>query len=742
MYIREPFLLFLLALTASAQPLPGTRPLTEAGDQAALMLDGIHSWLDRRLAASPSLRESLPPAAARLALAEALGAQHQRVAFTDLDLSPAIGSASGLSIHRAQWPVLFEAGAELTAVGLYLSPTATPRCQAVVLPDASETPEQHAGLAPGLAPARQFALRLAASGCAVLIPTLIDRDSTLSGADGLKWTNQTHREFLHRMAYQMGRHIIGYEVQKALAAVDWLTSTHPQLPTGILGYGEGGLLALHTAALDPRLQSAAVSGYFGPREQLWQEPLYRNVRGLLPNFADAELARLIAPRPLVIEAGVGPVIDGPPPATPDRRGAAPGSLAIVPAAVAEAELNRANHPHARLVNAAPTATLAHFLQGLGLTSPPAAAPPATTTATPAAPLDPASRHRRQFAQMVAFTQALVHAADQQRAHYWREYNPAQPATAAPYQARFADWIGILPVTPSPHPVLSRPAYDTPAFRGYEVKLPVTEEVFAYGILLLPKDLKPGERRPVVVAQHGLEGRPQLLIDPLDNARERETYRRFAAQLAERGYIVYAPQNPYLLGDRFRQAQRKANPLGLSLFSFVVAQHRRTLDWLKELPVVDPARIGFYGLSYGGFTAMRVPALLAGYAAVISSGNFNEWTWKTTSIAAPFSYMFTAEYEIFEFAQGARFGHAEMARLIAPRPFMIERGHRDGVGIDEWIAYEHAKVARDYRARGIPERFTIEYFDGVHRINGDETFRFLDRWLNWTPRPTPTAEAQK
>ncbi|MBK7927854.1 MAG: hypothetical protein IPJ98_10275 [Bryobacterales bacterium] len=742
MLIREPFLLFFLALTAAAQTVPGTRPLTGDGDQAALMLDGIHSWLDRGLAQAPARREALPPAAARLALAEALGAHQQRAAFTQLDLSPAIGSAPGLTIHRAQWPVLFEAGAELTAAGLYLIPTAAPRCQAVVLPDASETPEQHAGLAPGLAADRQFALRLAASGCAVLVPALIDRNSALSGAPGVKETNQTHREFIHRMAYQMGRHIIGYEVQKALAAVDWMTRTHPQLPTGILGYGEGGLLALYAAALDQRLTSITISGYFGPREQLWQEPLYRNVHGLLLHFGDAELARLIAPRALVVEAGVGPVIDGPPPATPDRRGAAPGSLRIVPVAQAQAELNRANHPHAHLVDADPTATLAHFLQGLGLNSPPAAAPPATTTATPAAPLDPATRHRRQFAQMVAFTQALVRAADQQRAHYWREYNPAQPATAAPYQARFADWIGILPVTPSTQPVLTRLAYDTPAFRGYEVKLPVTGEVFAYGILLLPKDLKPGERRPVVVAQHGLEGRPQLLIDPLDNARERETYRLFAAQLAERGYIVYAPQNPYLLGDRFRQAQRKANPLGLSLFSFVVAQHRRTLDWLKELPMVDPARIGFYGLSYGGFTAMRVPALLSDYAAVISSGNFNEWTWKTTSIAAPFSYMFTAEYEIFEFAQGARFGHAEMARLIAPRPFMIERGHRDGVGIDEWIAYEHAKVARDYRTRGIPERFSIEYFDGPHRINGDGTFRFLDRWLNWTPTSPPTPAAQK
>ena len=39
------------------------------------------------------------------------------------------------------------------------------------------------------------------------------------------------------------------------------------------------------------------------------------------------------------------------------------------------------------------------------------------------------------------------------------------------------------------------------------------------------------------------------------------------------------------------------------------QHERMLEWLSRLPMVDPARIGFYGLSYGGNAAMVVPAIL-------------------------------------------------------------------------------------------------------------------------------------
>ena len=45
--------------------------------------------------------------------------------------------------------------------------------------------------------------------------------------------------------------------------------------------------------------------------------------------------------------------------------------------------------------------------------------------------------------------------------------------------------------------------------------------------------------------------------------------------------------------------------------------------------------------------------------------------------------------------GAEITAAEMAALIAPKPFMVERGHSDGVGIDEQVAYEYAKVRRLY-----------------------------------------------
>lgn len=105
----------------------------------------------------------------------------------------------------------------------------------------------------------------------------------------------------------------------------------------------------------------------------------------------------------------------------------------------------------------------------------------------------------------------------------------------------------------------------------------------------------------------------------------------------------------------------------------------------------------------------------------------------TSLDMPSSFMLTREYEMYEFDLGNTFNYAELANLMAPRPFMVERGHNDTVSIDEWVAYEYAKVRRFYTSLGIPDRTAIEFFNGPHTINGVGTYTFLHRHLNWPER---------
>ena len=315
-------------------------------------------------------------------------------------------------------------------------------------------------------------------------------------------------------------------------------------------------------------------------------------------------------------------------------------------------------------------------------------------------------------------------------------------TAAPLR----DWvydelIGRLPDFTVPMNPKSRLVIDEEKYLGYEITLDCYRDVVAGGILLLPKDMKPGEKRPVVVCQHGLEGTPMDTITEDPANRSVRYYKGFSAELCRRGFIVYAPQNPYRGQDRFRTIQRKSNPLKRSLFSYIIPQHQRTLDWLATLPNVDSKRIGFYGLSYGGKTAVRVPPMLTqsedrvGYCLSICSADFNEWVKKNVSNEDRYSYLFTGEYEIFEWNMGHVANYAELSSLMAPRPFMVERGHDDGVAPDEWVAWEFAKVRRHYDKLGIGENTEIEFFNGPHTINGQGTYRFLHRHLNW---PAPEA----
>jgi hypothetical protein len=262
------------------------------------------------------------------------------------------------------------------------------------------------------------------------------------------------------------------------------------------------------------------------------------------------------------------------------------------------------------------------------------------------------------------------------------------------------------------------------YRAFDVRMRVRPEFGAAGVLLLP-DPRPAARLPLVVVQHGLQGQPQSLFGQTAG-RDLETYRNYGETLVRAGYAVYLPQNPYR--GEFRHLSRLAHPLGLTLFSLIRAQYDAALLWLQRHPAIDPERIGFYGLSYGGKTALRVPPLDERFRVAICAGDFNEWVRKLVDPSLKYSYLYTQEIDVLEWNLARIASHAEMAMLMAPRPFLVERGHRDTVGEDEWVSYEFAKVRRYYDEQGLAGKAAIVYFNGPHRVDGEEALRWLDRYL--------------
>lgn len=764
-----------------------TGPLTEQSDFASDMVDGIDRFLLKKIDQAVRLRgdrwqldfktedalqDSLKPH--RETLATILGVVDSRVKLQATDktldhswsVSPKVGSSEHFDAFAIRWPVLhepsppFQGLVSLYGEGLLLMPrsTAKPNATVIVVADADQTPEQICGMIDGVLPQSQVARRLAESGYRVFVPYLTSRKQEPRGGRA----NLTDREYLHRAAFELGRTVAGYEIQMILALVDHCQNDSPQSPVGIYGYGEGGMLALFAAAIDTRIRSAAVSGFFGPREGSWNEPIDRNFFRLLSFAGAAELGTMVAGRTLVVETSRGPesVLRGDGGAPAELKSPDPAEAARL---FQDARQRLPESLAAKFFLVSPVdglagddQTLLHLVQGL--TPAPTSAPegnpsvPRIVTAdqlsgvessTPMLQSSVDQRRTRMIQQIDRHNQALLKESPFVRNAFMSKIDTksveAFEKSIEPYRDQFRnEVIGHFDDTLLPPNARSRKTWETDKWVGYEILLDVFDDVVAYGALLLPKDLKPGQRRPVVVCQHGLEGRPvDTFLD--DHA----AYHDFAAKLCENGLIVFAPQNPYLFKDRFRTLQRKAQPIGKTLFSIIVPQHQQIVNWLKTQSYCDPQRIAFYGLSYGGKTAMRVPALVTDYCLSICSADFNEWVLKNSTTREKYSYIWTGEYEIFEWDLGSTFNYAEMAALICPRPFMVERGHFDGVGEDHWVAYEYAKVRHLYAAKlGIGERTEIEWFVGPHTINGVGAFRFLSQHLDWPIKTFAEMKSEK
>ncbi len=298
---------FCLGQVPSGDTLPGTAPLELSSPLDGEMVRGINRFAEEELALSRERRKpdwlgeaadflegSAPMKAARGRLSALLGVVDQRLGrgqalFVD-DLNNRGPEFPGTYLERL--PVFEGVDAELLAVDLT-------HAHVLIVPDADWAPEHLTGGIPGLAAEEQVVRRLAERGISSRTLRLINRNTEFSGRPDIRMTNQSHREYLYRPAFELGRHLVGYEIQKILRAVDEI---EPGRPVVVWGIGEGARLALCAAAIDPRIQLCIASGEFREREPVWTEPIERNVWKLLVEFGDAEIASLIAPRGLLVEA--------------------------------------------------------------------------------------------------------------------------------------------------------------------------------------------------------------------------------------------------------------------------------------------------------------------------------------------------------------------------------------------------------------------------------------------------------
>lgn len=255
-------------------------------------------------------------------------------------------------------------------------------------------------------------------------------------------------------------------------------------------------------------------------------------------------------------------------------------------------------------------------------------------------------------------------------------------------------------------------------RIYRLSVFITEEIPFYAMLLIPHNVK--EPMPLVIAQHGGGGTPELCCD----MNGKNNYSHMAQRAMERGNAILAPQ--LLLWGMTESATIRAHNVphsrskvdidmkrfGSSITALEISGIMKTLDYVSEMKEIDADRVTMIGLSYGGYFTLHTMAADTRIKAGYSAGVFNDrnvYNW------ADMSYKGSA------FA----FQDAEVAALCAPRKLYIQIGKEDQVFDYRNAIPEAERISAYFHAFGVPDNFKFDVWEGGHTISvHDEGYDFI------------------
>jgi dienelactone hydrolase len=254
-------------------------------------------------------------------------------------------------------------------------------------------------------------------------------------------------------------------------------------------------------------------------------------------------------------------------------------------------------------------------------------------------------------------------------------------------------------------------------------------------LLIPANLKQGERVPGVLCVHGhgefgndpVVGRTD--IDGVADDIEKMNY-DYGLQFVRRGYIVVAPcMIPF--GRRVnRKAYGGKDPCAVSfvrmqaLGQLPITVNLRDLRWcidlLQSRSEVAVQKIGCAGLSYGGRMTMMVTAIDDRIKVASISGALNLLQERMTLRHSCGSQMIPGLLNYGDYS--------EIGSLIAPRPCVWETGSVDPLIVPGWDEKFRSRLRQAYAAAGEEDALQFDRFEGGHEWSGRVAFPLFDKVL--------------
>jgi dienelactone hydrolase len=261
------------------------------------------------------------------------------------------------------------------------------------------------------------------------------------------------------------------------------------------------------------------------------------------------------------------------------------------------------------------------------------------------------------------------------------------------------------------------------YRRDKVVFDCEEMMSVPAYLLVPHDRRhPG---PAVLAIHGHGAGKSQVCGLADDGFSGD----YAHQLARRGYVVLAP-DLRCWGERADDLPSDHYACDTNLVHGVLAgvmplaqnlwDLSRCIDVLAQHPLVDEARIGAVGFSYGATLTLFLAARDARVSAAVVASYFSSWA---ASHAVPLNMCGS---QVLPGVLG-RMEHVDLAGLIYPRPLLVETGTRDPLFPLDAALESVAQVRRLYDVT-TPDALVHSVFEGEHQWSGEQVYPFFDRWL--------------
>jgi len=369
------------------------------------------------------------------------------------------------------------------------------------------------------------------------------------------------------------------------------------------------------------------------------------------------------------------------------------------------------------------------------------------------PVDAAAvdRHRRAtYESYERFLRGRLARLNRDRAKEWhrdysdpRAYRRSVRAMRSRLKSMLGFWIEPKDRTPIR---IKRPEslLKTPEFIARRFQLEVLPGLETYAVELVPRI---AGTRPGLLIQHGYGVTPEMACGLTAGANIGDySYRSLGLRAVRRGYHVVAVYHPSGFGsseevigsipgfEAYGRAygknrlHRMATMAGGTLFGLDMMASSRGIDYLVGWPDVAPDRIGMYGKSQGGQSALFLTAMDERIRASISCAYFNSRFQKLIGPHRATCYLDSPEEDKFFIDVIRWFSDSDIASLIAPRSFAVEAGQQDTSVDFEKSEAEFARAKIHYKGLGIPERIEFIAHREGHISATRRAFEFLDEAL--------------